>query len=202
MILAFSRMLGLCLLILCHFSVLSQRINPISLVESIDIDSAKNMLSWTDRQGYHIVMMETFDERSGEEPDTQSSWVYITHELQTESRRNQTWTYQSGEYDCPVDVYAGFRAAPTFSDLNEDGVYEIWFIIEKSCKGDISPSQLEILMVDENGKQYLAQGETLLHFPDGNIDGGAYDVGDFDRLPQIYRDFAENYFLQNSQNYF
>lgn len=187
----------LCLLGIVN--ALGQTVLP-SFVDYTSADS--DTLTWKDKQGLHFLLMETSDIVKGEEPQTHSQSIHITHALQQKEKITETWSYEDGEYDCPVDVRTIFRAAPRFSDLNNNGIYEMWFIIEKFCKGDISPSQIQIIMVDEKGQKYKLDGEAKQTFPDGNIYGGEYDLKDFKTLPEKYVDYAIDYFNRNNAELF
>lgn len=187
----------LCLLGIVH--ALGQTALP-SFVDYTSVDS--DTLTWKDKQGQHFLRMETSDIVKGKEPKTLSQSVRITHMLKENGKIIETWSYENGEYDCPVDVRAIFRAAPRFSDLNNNGIYEMWFIIEKFCRGDISPAQIQIIMVDEKGQKYKLEGETKQTFPNGSIYGGEYDSKDFKTLPQKYTNYAIDYFNRNNTELF
>lgn len=201
MVLHTKRIFCLFLLIFGILQTKSQDRLPL-FVEFVEDDSSADLLTWTDKQGVHFLRMETSEVVGDEASGTRSKWVRIEHRLDTAEEKRLTWSYESGEYDCPVDVQALFRAAPRFSDLNDDGIYELWFIIEKSCKGDISPGLIQILMVDEKGGQYVAEGETFQTFPDGSTYGGAYHAKDFEKLPAKYQHYAREYFQRNNAELF
>lgn len=153
-------------------------------------------LTWADKQGVHFLVLHQSEKTFHESEMTSSQYILAKHWLQEGNSRVETWSYQDGIEDCQVDIEAKFLAAPRFADLDEDGVYEVWFITQMACKGDISPSRVQVVMVD-NGTTYRMDAEEKLVFPDGTTDGGSYTLGDFEQLPELYQTYAREYLYRN-----
>src|SRR5690606_4372149 len=160
---------------------------------SLDSDT----LTWKDSQGIHLLLLEQSDVVTDEENGFSSQTIQATHWLKKDKGLQKTWSFQDGIKDCPVDIEAKFLAAPQFSDLDNDGLFEIWFIIQKSCKGDVSPSLIEVVMVNHKNAKYFLEAEQKLVFPNGSTDGGTYDLGDFESLPEPFQDYALEYLFKN-----
>jgi len=99
--------------------------------------------------------------------------------------------------DCPVDIIAEFTNN-TFNvtDLNKNGIAEVWLMYETACKGDVSPNDMKIIMYE--GKQKFAmrgQNKIQLGIDENNnpvIDGGAYKFDKaFTSGPQIFKSYAQ-----------
>lgn len=161
------------------------------------IGENSDTLTWTDNQGVHLLLLEQSHALSNEEERTISKTIRATHWLVKGGQHKKTWSFEDGVKDCPLDVEAKFLTAPRFTDLDKDGIYEVWFMVQKACKGDISPSEVLVIMVDKENKTYRLEAEQLLVFPDKSTDGGAYDLKDFLQLSQVYQDHAVEYLLKN-----
>lgn len=163
---------------------------------SLDSDT----LTWVDKNGVNLLLLKQLDVTTDEENGFSSQTIQATHWLKKEGQLIHHWSYQDEITECPVDLEMKFLAAPQFSDLNNDGIYEIWMMIQKACKGDISPSLVEVIMVDERKVKYFLTAEEQLIFPNGTIYGGSYELEDFTELPIHYQEYAVTYLLQHYKN--
>lgn len=175
------------------FNTYGQNLPPFT---SLDSDT----LTWVDKKGINILLLEQLEVAIDEENGFSSQTIQATHWLKKEGQLIHHWSYQDEITECPVDLEMKFLAAPQFSDLNNDGIYEIWMMIQKACKGDISPSQVEVIMVDERKAKYFLTAEEQLIFPNGIIYGGSYELKDFTELPVHYQEYAVSYLLQHYKN--
>lgn len=76
--------------------------------------------------------------------------------------------------DCEMgDATAVFHdAAFAVTDLDRDGVAEITFGYEVSCRSDVSPATYKLLVI-EQGKKYILRGQTRIPEGDG-VSGGTF----------------------------
>jgi hypothetical protein len=76
--------------------------------------------------------------------------------------------------DCEMGgVSARFHdAARSVTDLDGDGIAEVTFAYEVSCRSDVSPGTYKLLLL-ENGRKYILRGETTVDPGDG-IMGGSF----------------------------
>ena len=183
------------LMLLSIVSFYGQNLPPFT---SLDSDT----LTWVDKNGVNLLLLETSDIITDANTNLRSKNLQATHWLKKEGQLIHHWSYQDEITECPVDLEMKFLAAPQFSDLNNDGIYEIWMMIQKACKGDISPSLVEVIMVDERKAKYFLTAEEQLIFPNGTIYGGSYDLEDFTELPIHYQEYAVTYLLQHYKNKF
>lgn len=63
-------------------------------------------------------------------------------------------------------------AARSVTDLDGDGIAEVTFAYELSCRSDVSPGTYKLLLL-ENGTKYILRGETTVDPGDG-IMGGTF----------------------------
>ncbi len=68
-------------------------------------------------------------------------------------------------------VTASFHdAARAITDLDRDGIAEVTFAYELSCRSDVSPGTYKLLVL-ENGRKYILRGETTVDPGDGVMGG-------------------------------
>ena len=71
----------------------------------------------------------------------------------------QTWKVYDYIDDCPVDIVASFvKNTFKITDLDNNGVAEIWLMYKTVCHGDVSPSEMKIIMYQGNQK-FAMRGE-------------------------------------------
>jgi hypothetical protein len=75
--------------------------------------------------------------------------------------------------ECEEDLTAQFHpAALGVTDLDGDGYAEITFAYEVGCRGDVSPDDYKLLLL-ENGDKYILRGTTVIDTHDyANADAG------------------------------
>lgn len=153
-------------------------------------------VTWWDEQGQNLLLMEQSELVRNEDEGTSSQWITVTHWLKENNTLTKTWSYQDSIVDCPIDLELRFLAEPQFPDIDKDGYKEIFFMIQSACKGDISPSIVQVIMVDKKRIKYFMEANQKLIFPDGTTDGGDYDLGDFKELSKAYQDHAIKYLTE------
>lgn len=186
----FKNHIALFLILSIIFSVYSQNLPPFTGLDS-------DTLTWNDSRGTHLLLLERSEIFMDKENGFSSQTIQATHWLRNGKELYKTWSFIDEIKDCPVDLEIKFLAAPQFSDLDNDEFFEIWFITQKSCKGDISPSNIQIIMFDPNDTKYIMNAQQKLIFPDTTTDGGFYDLNNFDALPKTYQNYALEYLFKN-----
>ena len=89
--------------------------------------------------------------------------------------------------DCADDIFVGLlEGTLAVTDVDRDGHAEVSFLYKLSCRTDVSPSRLKLLLYVDSYK-YAIRGTTRL--PDGS--GGEMNVdASFSRLDPLLREFA------------
>ena len=157
-------------------------------------------IRWTDKRGEHyLVLTETGVETVNEEDATRSAFIVVYHFLKTKKDMKRIWTFTDFVVDCPVDIQANFlENGIRITDLDKDGHGEIWILYRLACKGDISPSEFNILLHSRENEHVSMSGSSKLIFPDGAEDGGEYTFDEgFKALSGIFRDYGKWLWEQN-----
>ena len=106
----------------------------------------------------------------------------------------KVWQMNDGVEDCALDKLASFSGwSPAVTDLDGNGLAEIWTSHVLMCRGDVGSADLTIVM-HEGRKRHAMRGQTLDMVPwSGNFvdDDGRMDQA-FLNAPKIFRDYAQN----------
>jgi hypothetical protein len=109
-----------------------------------------------------------------------------------------TWKLYDFVEPCGVDVAAEYLPN-TFAvtDIDKDGVAEIWLMYKTTCTGDVSPAILKIIMYQGN-KKHAMRGETKVKLPGETPYGGRYTFdAAFKAVPAAFRNYAINLWNKN-----
>ncbi|MBR6466741.1 MAG: hypothetical protein IKT16_01145 [Desulfovibrio sp.] len=107
------------------------------------------------------------------------------------------WTINDGVEEC-VDAAAKGRfsaGAPVITDLDGDGLLEIWTGYIVGCRSDVSPEDLKIIMY-EGRKKYAMRGETLIDVDGSRMGGKGKMDGAFREAPEAFRRQAQKLWRQ------
>lgn len=105
------------------------------------------------------------------------------------------WQINDFVKDCPLDLSLNYNLnSLTITDVNENGIGESTFLYRMSCKGDVSPDDLK-LMMHEGKDKYALRGMTELKYKvDGKttLEGGEYKAdASFEKAPKGFLDYAK-----------
>lgn len=117
-------------------------------------------IQFNDKNGLNYVIATT-EENTKDDYTTKKLWVehFIESGSKTPKLLRQIIDF---ERDCPVDNQLSLITdAFTVSDLDKNGYAEIIFLYKTGCKGDVSPSGLK-LMVLENGNKAAVRGKMVI----------------------------------------
>ncbi|NJO90540.1 MAG: hypothetical protein HC831_17445 [Chloroflexia bacterium] len=166
-----------------------------------------NAVKWTDNLGENIVITtETGiyeSKKFKHENDGGDAEIFAYHFIIENNNAKQTWKVYDYISDCPVDIVAEF-IDNTFqiTDLDNNGVAEIWLMYKTVCHGDVSPSDMKIIMY-EGQQKFAIRGENkVMHGidDDGNemYMGGEYKIDKaFSDGPKVFLDFAKKLWDNN-----
>ncbi|PZR23296.1 MAG: hypothetical protein DI539_03325 [Flavobacterium psychrophilum] len=152
-----------------------------------------NAVRYTDANGDTIVITtETGTYTNIEDPESGSDSELYAYSYTLE---NGVWQLKWKVYDfikeCPVDIQANY-VKDTFAvtDLNKDNKAEVWLMYTTVCHGDVSPSNMKIIMY-ENGKKHAMRGENKVQVGNNEYMGGEYTFDNiFKQSPKEFRDYA------------
>ena len=149
----------------------------------------KSIVQWADKLGNNILV--TSETGIIENQEDRSAELYAHHYLVTPSNALQTWKVYDYIKNCSVDLSAIFiENSFEVTDLNSDGIAETWLLYTTVCHGDVSPSDMKIIMV-EGVKKYTMRGQTRIKLSAKEYLGGEYKFDNaFKDAPNLFRDFA------------
>lgn len=167
----------------------------------------RNAISWTDNTGDNIVITtETGsyqNKKIKHEMDGADAEVFAyLYQIKSDSII-QRWKVYDFVADCPLDIEASFvKNTLQVTDLDNNGIAEVWLMYYTACRGDVSPLTLKIIMYE--GKQkYAIRGLSKVF--EGTDDkgvahyaGGGYKYDEaFTNGPKEFLDFAKKLWKKN-----
>ena len=165
------------------------------------LGNIKTAVRWTDKLGDNIVITTETGEtinKTAPSDDFRDAALYAYHFIVGKDSTNLTWKVYDFIKECPLDMEANF-VKNTFqvTDLNNDGVSEVWLMYKTVCHGDVSPCDMKIIMY-QGQQKYAMRGQNKVQVSDKEFDGGDYK---FDKAfidgPTTFRDFARKLWDKN-----
>lgn len=190
------------------FVLTVEKIDSTQFPKSIKYEGyVKNAVRWKDKLGDNIVITtETgyhINEKFKHESDGSDAELFAYHYIISGNKVKRTWQVYDFISDCPVDLIASF-VKNTFqvTDLNNNGIAEVWLMYKTVCHGDVSPSDMKIIMYEGNQK-YAMRGENKVEI--GILDngekqylGGQYKFDEnFKKGQKVFKEFAQKLWSEN-----
>jgi len=152
---------------------------------------------WTDRNGENILILTKtgFRETRARKPvlnDYEKDCeLYGYHYVNSGGAFSLLWKINDFVKECPLDLTLDFiPGSLSITDLNDNGIAESTFLYKMACRGDVSPSDLKLIM-HENETKYALRGNMLVKV-EGFSGGGSYKVDKaFDSAPDGFLDYAK-----------
>lgn len=109
----------------------------------------------------YILYCETDEYNSGRDlTEGKNKEFYIYYYAVQNGETKLMWKINDFVKDCEFDLETHFiKEALTVTDLDENGVNEIWTMYRFGCKSDVSPWPLKLIMY-EGSEKYAIRGET------------------------------------------
>ena len=167
----------------------------------------KTAVRWADSSGDHIVITtETGIYQSPKfkhESDGSDAELFAYDFLVRNDSAFQTWRVYDFIADCPVDIDASFiKSTFNVTDLDSNGLAEIWLMYKTACHGDVSPCDMKIIMY-QGTQKFAMRGQN-------KVWGGTDDKGNkqyiggeykFDKAfadgPKVFLAFAKKLWDKN-----
>ncbi len=151
----------------------------------------KNAVKWTDQLGEHILITTETGIINGANEDERNAELYAMQYHINKNTSTQSWKVTDYVKNCSVDLEASFvKNSLEITDLNQDGIAEVWLVYTTVCHGDVSPSDLKIIMVEDT-KKYGMRGQTRIKLSANEYLGGEYKFDNaFKDGPASFRNFA------------
>lgn len=195
--------------LLCSLTALGQTPMKLTQLDSNKLPfdlkfegKVKNAVRWTDSLGDNVVITtETGifqNKKFKHEEDGKDAELFAYHFLISKDGAKQTWRVYDFIRDCPVDLEASFiKNTFQITDLNKDGVAEIWLMYKTVCHGDVSPCDMKIIMY-QGAQKFAMRGKNKVKISDRDFVGGDYKFDPaFSSGPKEFLEFAKKLWQKN-----
>jgi hypothetical protein len=143
---------------------------------------------WEDKNGQNVLIVCQTDEKTS--GDFRAKELFAYQYILNGEDSKQLWKINDFIKECPVDVILSLiPGSITVTDINRDGVAENTFLYRMSCKGDVSPDDMKLIM-HEGENKYAIRGSMILVM-DGKKYGGEMKPDQaFDKGPSGFFSYA------------
>jgi len=176
---------------------LKQKDIPAAIKYKGDVE---NVAKFTDKEGDHFVITTTDEgvKKVDGEDDYRTASLYAYCYNINGGQYNPAWHLYDFADDCQEDIEAVYKPNSfAITDLDHNGVAEVWLMYITACKGDVSPSDMKIIM-HEGNKKYAVRGTTRVRVNATDYIGGEYSFdAAFKVAPDSFRKYAENLWKKN-----
>jgi hypothetical protein len=148
---------------------------------------------WIDTNGENFLVVSNSGVKKGStefNTNTKSVEYYAVQYVQKEGKLTKLWDLFDFEKDCEFDLWIGTLGVYV-SDLDSNGTTETKIAYKKSCRSDVSPAQLRIMMYEGTSKMAL-RGLMLLKPIDSSFSLANFEP-DLSKLPKSSKDKSEDY---------
>ncbi|MBS1576718.1 MAG: hypothetical protein JST09_15575 [Bacteroidetes bacterium] len=169
------------------------------------IGNIKKFIRWTDRFGDNYLILTETNKIASPANITKSKVdcgngctnkeLYAYHFAGNDSL---IWKLNDFIKNCNFDNIVEFRDEATkITDLDKNGIAEIWLMYSMTCTNDISPRTLKLIMYQGN-KKYAIRGtsQTVKQKTDEKLGNKYVPDKEFQTLPHPFKDFARNLWTQ------
>ena len=153
-----------------------------------------NSAKWTDSFGTHYVLTtETGEYFSKDQEDNEfrNAELFVYHYVIKNDSLKLVWKIYDHNKNCEFDVFTKFiDKAFKVTDLDKNGIAEVWVMYENQCTSDVSPAPTKIIMYEGN-KKYAIRGENKVRVSEKAIFGGQYSLDEnFKKGNPLFRQFG------------
>jgi hypothetical protein len=183
-------------------------------IKVINIDTSKlpkkikfvgqitNSAIWTDSFGTHYVLTtETgkFYSKDQENNEFRNAELFAYHYVIKNDSLRLLWKIYDYNKNCEFDVFTKFiDKAFKVTDLDKNGIAEVWVMYENQCTSDVSPAPTKIIMY-EGSKKYAIRGESKVKVSEKAIFAGQYTLDEnFKNGNPLFRQFGITLWEKNN----
>lgn len=139
--------------------------------------TVQEVWKWKDNAGENLLITtyvapydDTEKNKFGEEGQTAELHAFH-YAKQGTGEYAQVWMMNDQEKSCPFDITCQFvPGSTTITDLDNNGIAEIKIQYLITCRSDVSPAAIKLIMY-ENGKKYALRGNSWIPYsPDFKFD--------------------------------
>jgi len=146
-------------------------------------------VKWKDSLGVNLIVITLSEEKTVYE-DNRIKELFVHHYLLSENNKVLWKTYDFVK-DCPFDITLEYiDRSLSVTDLNSNGLAETSFAYRLSCKSDVSPDDMKLIM-HEGDKKYAVRGVMILKINTEDAVGGEMNIdAAFNKAPQEFKAYA------------
>lgn len=154
-----------------------------------------NNVHWTDSEGEHTVIIcetgKVAAKSTSEEMESFNADVYAYKYTKKDGKITLDWKIQDFVPDCPFDITCNFvKNTLQVTDLDNDGIAEVWVMYKVTCRSDVSPCDMKIIMYEGMSKHAM-RGQNKVPATETTMMGGEYKFDEaFNAAPKSFRDKA------------
>lgn len=178
--------------------IFSQQLDSIDRSQ-LDPTLRKNFVKgyhWKDRQGDNNIMLYRsvrFEKIKGGTQMRYVEFSAVNFKSLRKDKGETIWKYNDPQEKCHEvnDLTARFIVdSINITDLNNDGICEIWVMHKMACRTDVSPAKLKLVM-HEGKKEFVISGHTKVsHTKDTYLGGDRTLDANFKSGPKEFRDYG------------
>lgn len=158
-----------------------------------------NAGKWTDMLGLnYVITTETgrIQSKTVNEDGYNDASLYVYHYIIKDDSLKLVSRIYDFNNECPVDLELYF-IDKTFAvtDLDKNGIAEVWTMYKNACHGDVSPVPTKIIMY-EGYKKYSLRGESKVKISARKFMGGSFTLdANFKNGNIAFRQYAEELWI-------
>lgn len=189
----------LILLLVCtsdaHGQVTITNIDTAKLSKQITYSGHINRaVSWKDSLGTNYLLTTETGEYLTRDKDGEllkNAALYVYHYITRGDSTRLLWKMYDYSRECSFDIIVKFiDKAFKVTDLDKNGIAEVWVMYNNQCTSDVSPAPTKIIMYEHN-KKYAVRGESLVRVSEKDFVGGKYTLDEnFKNGNALFRQFA------------
>lgn len=177
-------------------------LTPIELPKGIAYKgNVVNAITWHDTLGNNLLIQtETGEFKSKGAPDEsyRDAELYAYHYMLIKDTFQLVWKVADYIHECELDIQANFiKNSTAVTDLDKNGVSEIWVMYKTVCHGDVSPANMKIIMY-ENKTKYSIRGRNKIEINEHSFEGGEMTMdGAFQNGNPLFKKYATDLWNKN-----
>jgi hypothetical protein len=159
-------------------------------------------VQWKDKNGQNVIVLSESEVKvkkgkSQYDSDKKSKQLYGYHFLIKEGNAEELWKVQDFVNDCEFDLtLEHLKKSLTVTDLDSNGIAESTFLYRLTCRSDVSPCDMKLIM-HEGKEKYALRGEMEITFENGDNFGGKMNTDkSFDKAPAAFLKYAKKQWEQ------
>jgi hypothetical protein len=199
------------IILLLLFSIFSAFAQKKIVIEKISIQQipgsakyegiVKEVIQYKDNLGIHLVFItetELIASKSGADNNYVDDALYAYHYNFVGDSLSLLWKVYDFVKACSVDIEASFiKKTFQVTDLDYDGIGEVWLMYKTACHGDVSPSDMKIIMYEAD-KKFAMRGQNKVQISKKEFMGGNYEFDEaFNKGPSVFKTLAKKMWNKN-----